>query len=86
MPVTPQISSAPSFQDFYRIEVELELLRGRADGTCDHEVYLITFPAQHTSNTDKFCKEGLEGERPSNLVAGLCPSLFYKVGINQSLN
>ena len=64
---------------FFDIEVGLELLRGRDDGSCDHEVYLLTFPKQEITLKGFF-------ERKENLLSAASattytptPALFYRL-------
>eukprot|EP00195_Chlamydomonas_chlamydogama_P006345 CAMPEP_0202897216 /NCGR_PEP_ID=MMETSP1392-20130828/6039_1 /ASSEMBLY_ACC=CAM_ASM_000868 /TAXON_ID=225041 /ORGANISM="Chlamydomonas chlamydogama, Strain SAG 11-48b" /LENGTH=1191 /DNA_ID=CAMNT_0049582803 /DNA_START=21 /DNA_END=3596 /DNA_ORIENTATION=- len=32
--------------EYFNLRIEIELLRGRADGSCDHEVYALRYPHQ----------------------------------------
>ena len=33
-------------RNYFSLEPEVELLRGRDDGSCDHEVFIVRFPLQ----------------------------------------
>ena len=64
---------------FFDIEIGLQLLRGREDGSCDHEVYLLTFPRQEL--TLKAFSEA-KAKRLAAATASTytpTPALFYRL-------
>ena len=62
---------------FFDIEIGLQLVRGRDDGTCDHEVYLLSFPRQELGGFSD-AKLKLQDEARA-CVFDPGPDLFYRM-------
>ena len=61
---------------FFNIEIGLSLMRGRDDGTCDHEVYQLTFPKQELTFSGARTKLLAEAATTTYAPA---PELFYRM-------
>lgn len=64
---------------FFDIEIGLELLRGRDDGSCDHEVYLLTFPRQELALKAFFETKAALLSAASATTYTPTPALFYRL-------
>ena len=62
---------------FFDIDIGLQLLKGRDDGSCDHEVYMLTFPRQELGGFSE-ARERLDAEA-STCTFDPGPELFYRM-------
>lgn len=62
---------------FFKVEIRLELIKGRQDGSCDHEVYLLSFPRQELGGFAEARERLLLQSR--HCLYAPTPDLFYQM-------